>query len=208
MYALDIETSTDGVNGLDPSESHITSVAVYDGEDGVVFDGPEATLLVLLEQHIAALTEGVIVTWNGASFDLPWLSDRFAVHGIATTLEITLSDDRTPSYDPIPGHKGGYLGQWGKHDHLDIMQQYRMDAKAEGLRYGLKPTARRFGIEVIEVDRENMHLLTREEEHAYVLSDVVATYKLASYVFDLLRNYWCDSQILNKLAAVEGDLAA
>ncbi len=201
MYALDIETSTDGVNGLDPSESHITSVAIYDGTDGVVFDGDEAQLLIFLESHVANLPEGTIVTWNGAAFDLPWLADRYAFHGIPTTLAVELSDERKPSYDPIPGHKGGYLGQWGVHDHIDVMQQYRMDAKAEGLRYGLKPTARRFGIEVIEVDRENMHLLTREEERAYVLSDVVATHILASRIFDLILNYWSDSRWFTAEAA-------
>ncbi|MCP4793966.1 MAG: hypothetical protein GY882_11650 [Actinomycetia bacterium] len=205
IYALDIETCTDGVNGLDPSESHITSIAVHDGSHGVVFDGSEEAILVLLERHLKMLPEGIIVTWNGAAFDMPWLADRFAIHGVKTSLNIVPSDERVPSYNPIPGHDGGYLASWGVHDHVDVMLQYRLEAKADGRRHGLKAVARHYGIDVIEVDRENMHLLTVEEEHAYVLSDVNATHILASRILEPILAFWSDRR---QLALLAGDCAA
>lgn len=100
-YALDIETCTDNVNGLDPRESHITSVAIFNGTDGVVFDGDERQLLIDLETYVATLDKGVIVTWNGAAFDIPWLAYRFKKHGLTTTLQAKLSDMRIPSYTPM-----------------------------------------------------------------------------------------------------------
>lgn len=46
----------------------------------------------------------------------------------------------------------------------------------------LKPTAKNFGIKIIEVNREDMNSLTPSERTAYVLSDVHATLEIAKII--------------------------
>ena len=75
LHGLDIETDTEA-GGLDPRTACITAVAVASDGGTRVFDGAEADLLRALDVHVAALPAGVIVTWNGAAFDLPFLFDR------------------------------------------------------------------------------------------------------------------------------------
>ena len=41
--------------------------------------GDEATLLRRLDRRLAELPPGIIVTWNGSSFDLPFLATRAAL---------------------------------------------------------------------------------------------------------------------------------
>src|SRR5690348_12681457 len=76
IYGLDIETDTT-VDGLDPQRSRIVAAAVA-GPHGVrVFDDRDESLLLdRLDWHLAALEAGVLATWNGAGFDLPFLADR------------------------------------------------------------------------------------------------------------------------------------
>jgi len=65
LYALDIETT-----GLAWSTDRITSVAIYgDGVALVVEDANESRLICQVRDFLANLEPGVIVTWNGATFD-------------------------------------------------------------------------------------------------------------------------------------------
>ena len=81
LYGLDIETDTT-IDGLDPQVAPVVAVAL-DGEDfSAVFDGRETDLLADLDQHLADLEPGILVTWNGGCFDLPFLRDRAAICGI------------------------------------------------------------------------------------------------------------------------------
>src|SRR3954447_9178200 len=90
IYGLDIETDT-SVDGLDPAVARIIAVAVA-GPRGVrVFDdSDEALLLDRLDWHLASLEPGVIATWNGAAFDLPFLDDRARALGVRLGLRLTL----------------------------------------------------------------------------------------------------------------------
>ena len=171
LYGLDIETDTT-TDGLDPQVAPVVAVAL-DGEDfSAVFDGKETDLLADLDQHLADLEPGILVTWNGGCFDLPFLRDRAAICGIPLGLRLV--------HDPlIPGgHQrpqpliGGYRARWHNHCHLDAYQVFRADVGASmGISCALKSLARLVGLEVVEVDRQRIHELSDEECRAYVASD-------------------------------------
>ena len=82
IYGLDIETDTT-VDGLDPEVSRIVAVALSTEAVDELFDGPEDELLAALDQRLAELPVGVLATWNGSAFDLPFIADRAAWHGHA-----------------------------------------------------------------------------------------------------------------------------
>ena len=195
---MDIETDTSGGFGLDPRKAGVVSVAVWNGDAAVVFDSTnEAAMLTDLAAWLANphREPGVIVTWNGACFDLPFLATRAEKLGISELtelLDMRASDLREPKYDPIGGHEGGYIARIGRHDHADVMFAYRDFSTERGIRHSLKPVASELGIEVIVEDREAIHELTRRELIAYNLSDVNATFELAARLGDELTN-WCDA---------------
>ena len=182
IYALDIETDTT-VSGLDPRVSKVIAVAVSCSRgDNRVFTGNEADILHKLERYIRKLPDGIIVTWNGAIFDLPFLADRYKTLGIDNTLEITPDFQVVVKYEPLPGHKTGYKGRWGYHAHCDISPLYYTLATKLGIRHGLKPVAREIlGIEPIEVDRKKMHQLSNRQLYDYAVSDTDITLGLASF---------------------------
>ena len=171
VYGLDIETDTT-VDGLDPAVGAIVTVALSGPDGDAVFDGPEASMLIAVDARLAALPPGVLATWNGAHFDLPFLADRAAHHGVALGLRLTL-DPRIPSRrDPLPGHDGAYRAWWHGHRHVDAYQLYRSDVGSVlGISCSLKTIARLVGLAPIEVDRARIHDLTPEALAAYVVSD-------------------------------------
>ena len=173
IYGLDIESDT-AVDGLDPARSSIVAVAVAgDGWVRVLHaaDGGEATLLSRLDALLGRLAPGVVVTWNGGRFDLPFLADRAVVAGVGWSLRLA-PDLRRIDRHPLPGHAGGYVGSWGGHRHLDGYQLYRADlGRALPVSCGLKSLARLVGLTPVEVDRTAIHLLDRPALDAYVGSD-------------------------------------
>ena len=105
LYGLDIETDT-SVDGLDPGVAAIVAVAVATETATSVFCGDEASLLRELAAHVAQLPAGVITTWNGTAFDLPFLAERAERLGIDIGLRGT---------------------SWFEHRHLD---GYLIDQKS------------------------------------------------------------------------------
>lgn len=181
LYAFDIETTS-----LTWDTGQVTTVAVCSTEHAFVLeDTDEIRLLRALRSHMASLPEGIVVTWNGAAFDGPYLAGRADVLGIERPC--TLFADRTiaPKYEPQPGfprhgmHPIFDAAGIGLHHHLDVAYLWRQRAETDGVRWALKPVARHLGIDVIEVDRTRMDTLSRPERMAYNLSDVLATLKLA-----------------------------
>ncbi|MDG2027906.1 MAG: 3'-5' exonuclease [Acidimicrobiales bacterium] len=170
-YGLDIETNTT-INGLDPAVAAVVAVAVTGADLEVVLDGPEPTLLAELDQVLRDLAPGVLVTWNGAGFDLPFLADRAHRSSVELGLELHLDPLIAGGKDPLPGHTGAYRARWHHHAHVDGYQLFRADVGASlHLPCGLKPLARFVGLPVVEVDRERIHELTEDECRAYVASD-------------------------------------
>src|SRR4051812_37116972 len=107
LYGLDIETDTT-VNGLDPAHAAIVAVGVSGDVGDVVFRGPERRLLRSLDAWLRRMPAGVVVTWNGSGFDLPFLADRAARVGIRFGLELAAEMSVEPRHPPIAGHAFPY----------------------------------------------------------------------------------------------------
>ncbi|CAN5659954.1 hypothetical protein BH20ACT2_BH20ACT2_23440 [soil metagenome] len=171
VYGLDIETDTT-VDGLDPRVAAVLTVALSTPGGDQVFAGDEARLLVDPDASLAELEPGVIATWNGAAFDLPFLADRAALRGVALGLRLSLDPTLGMRRAPLPGHPGAYRGAWYHHRHLDAYRLYRGDVgPALRVSCSLKSIARLVGLAPVEVDRERIHDLSREALHAYARSD-------------------------------------
>ncbi len=171
LYGLDIETDTTA-DGLDPQVAPVLAVALVGEDFSAVFDGAETDLLADLNQHLADLRPGILVTWNGGCFDLPFLSERAAVCGVPLGLRL-VHDPLIPGGNQSPQRLvGGYRARWHCHGHLDAYQVFRADVGASmGISCALKPLARLVGLDVVEVDRQRIHELSDDERSAYVVSD-------------------------------------
>jgi len=170
LYGLDIETDT-AAGGLDPRLSRIIAVAVAAPDRDIVLTGAEPGLLADLDQLVSGLASGVLVTWNGASFDLPYLADRARRCGTRLALTLAL-DPSLPTRTPLPGHEGSYRGVWYGHRHLDAYRVYRNDLKRFlDVSCSLKSVAQLLGLPTTAVDAARVHELTNDELVAYVASD-------------------------------------
>jgi len=182
LYAFDIETT-----GLDWRKNRITTFAIYGEGVAIVEEDEELALLDKMHDAFAALPCGIVVTWNGAVFDGPFVYSRVREWTPDADWPLLMEDSSIkPKYEPQPGFRQiGYhpffpAADGLLHRHSDIAYGYwRSWADARGCRHSLKPVAKANGIDVIEVDREHMESLSTEERKAYCLSDVRATYELA-----------------------------
>jgi DNA polymerase elongation subunit (family B) len=171
VYGLDIETDTTE-NGLDPRVAPVVTVALASPGYEEVFTGPEHLLLAELDDRLRELEPGVLATWNGAAFDLPFIADRAALYGMNLGLRLQLDPSITLRRAPLPGHEGAYRAGWYGHDHLDAYRVYRGDVgPALRTSCSLKSIARFVGLAPIEVDRTRIHDLSNEALHAYAASD-------------------------------------
>ena len=171
IYGLDIETDTI-LDGLDPAVSPIVAVALSGPDVDAVFTGPEAELLAALDAALRALEPGVIATWNGGAFDLPFLADRATACGVDLGLRLSPDPTVVLSHRPLPGHEGAYRATWYGHNHLDAYRVYRGDVgRVLQVSCSLKAIARVVGLTPVEVDRERIHELAPDALDAYVLSD-------------------------------------
>jgi len=178
LYGLDIETDT-SCGGLDPRLGGIVAVAVSTPSRTLVLTGAERDMLVSLDRLLGRLAPGVVITWHGAGFDLPFLADRAARAGIRLGLALQL-DEAIDVRRPLPGHGGAYRARWGAHTHLDAYQLFRDVGRAVLLSCSLKSMARFFKLEPVEVDRARIHDLADDDLSAYVASDADLTRQLAA----------------------------
>jgi hypothetical protein len=207
LFSFDIETDTDSSDGvrrgLDPSIGGITTIAMAREIDGHldaavlnmtncssseknVLAEANTVLCKWIDEAADESDEGIeIATWNGFVFDIPFVFHRAAYLGVPIGLEMKYDSSIPVKYKPLPGYKGGYRGAWktpsgGIAHFSDIMFSYKEYCKEKKISNGLKPTARSvLGLEPIEVDRANMHLLDSKQLEAYAISDVDITLQLA-----------------------------
>jgi len=172
LYGLDIETDT-STGGLDPRCSGVIAVAVATAEGSVVTTGPEPRLLADVDALLAGLEPGIVVTWNGGAFDLPFLADRARCRGVPLALRL-VADPALHTRTPLPGHAGSYRASWGGHRHLDAYRVYRNDLdRWLDVSCSLKSVARLLGFRVPYVDAARVHELDADALAAYVSSDAV-----------------------------------
>ena len=203
-YAFDIESDTtpqaDGkCYGLEPLHAGLTEIAFscdtsVMSEGGKVFatsDGmTEADVIIEFDRMLFELDPGVLMTWNGSFFDLPFILTRSEVLGITQHMHLHAQPGLAPKYTPTAPHTGGYSATWDTkgvmpHQHLDIMRGYERAAKLLGIKWSLKPVAEAYGLDMISVDREKMHELTPAERRAYALSDSGGTRNLGMHLIGL-----------------------
>ena len=178
VYGLDIETDT-AVDGLDPATSRIVAVAVSTPDGDEVYDGDEASLLLRVDDALAGLAPGILATWNGSNFDLPFMARRAERVGVALGLSLRLDPSIVLRREPLAGESGAYRASWHRHSHLDGYRLYRSDVgRLLGLSCGLKPMAMLAGLAPVEVERSCLHLLEPSEVRAYVASDARVTRQL------------------------------
>jgi DNA polymerase elongation subunit (family B) len=171
VYGLDIETDTT-IDGLDPAVAPVVTAALASPGYEETFVGHEYEILAGLDQRLAELEPGVIATWNGAAFDLPFIADRAALYGMQLGLHLAYDPSIPMRHEPLPGHPGAYRAAWHGHDHIDAYRLYRGDVgPALRVSCALKSIARLVGLRTIEVDRERIHELSHEALHAYAAND-------------------------------------
>lgn len=182
LTALDIETETRFGGGLDPLGSSVVAVALaFDDGATSVFDDADERALLLRLGDVLSSRHGLLLTWNGAGFDLPFLATRARVLGIEAEVGlVTRRDASLPvKYAPPPGLGDPVRARWHSTAHVDVAHLYRAFAEDNGLSWSLKPVARAHGLSPVEVDRTAIHELSPEELEAYVASDAIVTLELA-----------------------------
>lgn len=122
-YGLDIEIDP-GAGVVDPTVAPIRAIGLSTDRIDHLLDGDEAQMLQDLDELLRIAEPGVVATWNGSIFDLPYLADRARIRGVR--LDLTLVEDpvRSRRRRPLPGHRGAYLALWGHHRHLDTYRLY------------------------------------------------------------------------------------
>lgn len=177
LHGLDIETDT-ADDGLDPAVSRIVAVAVSSRSGDAVFTGAERELLVGLDRYLRSLVPGVIVTWNGSSFDLPFLAARARRCGAHLGLELSCDPAIPLHHPPLPGHAGAFRARWHGHDHVDACRAWRA-LVPPGTSCSLKAVARSAGLLPVEVDSAGIHRLPLALLREYVASDATLARVLA-----------------------------
>jgi DNA polymerase elongation subunit (family B) len=171
VYGLDIETDTT-IDGLDPAVSPVVLAALSGPDGDEVFGGAEADLLAALDARLSDLPPGILATWNGAAFDLPFLADRAGAAGVPLGLVLVPDPTVVLSRGPLRGHTSAYRATWHAHRHIDAYRMYRGDVgRVLRISCSLKAIARVVGLTPVEVDRERIHELPRDVLDAYVASD-------------------------------------
>jgi hypothetical protein len=201
VYGLDIETDNADGAGLDPAAAAVISVALTvpsghplpagvirhhssagGGREVAVLDHSRLTeveMLQALDQLVGSLPSGVIATWNGAAFDMPFLADRAHRNDMTLALTLRPAPHLECKYGPLPGHTGAYDAEWGSHHHVDVCYAGRSWCASLDVVWSLKPLASAVGLEPVKEDGAGLHNIDDERRIAYVGSDAAITAALA-----------------------------
>lgn len=189
LYGLDIETDTT-VDGLDPAVARVVAVGVSTPFGERVFEGEEDRILVELDSWLGELSAGVIVTWNGSSFDLPYLQERSRTLGLRLGLLIC-GDPSIPLRGRVAGgHQHAFRGVWHQHQHLDAYRLYKGDVgPLLKVSCALKSIARLVGLPTTDVDQRRIHELPAGEVAKYVTSDARLARQLVLRRWETARRF-------------------
>ncbi|CAN5798387.1 hypothetical protein BH10ACT1_BH10ACT1_11010 [soil metagenome] len=168
IYGIDIETDTT-CDGLDPAVASVLTIALSGRSFDDLFIGDEATMLRALDARLASLPAGVLATWNGATFDLPFIADRARLLGVDLDLHLCLDRRLTLDRAPLPGHAGAYRGSWGAHAHLDTFRLYGQGSGSGWT--SLRSIGRLLGVGAQAAPVGRTRDLTNEALHAHASSD-------------------------------------
>ena len=169
IYGLDIETDNTE-DGLDPAVASVRAVALSGRTFDELYVGDEIDILRALDARLARLPIGVVATWNGSAFDLPFLADRARILGVDLGLKLCLDRRLTLHRAPLPGHAGAYRASWHDHGHLDTFRIYG-GADNAAQRLSLRSLGRLVGIGAHDVHPARTQTLSNEALHACAPSD-------------------------------------
>ncbi|RKP21309.1 DNA/RNA polymerase, partial [Rozella allomycis CSF55] len=142
------------------------------------FEGPfiifneenEKCLLERFFEHIQQVRPTVIATYNGDSFDWPFVEERAKINGMSMFEMIGFQKDSSDEY------KSTYC------IHMDCFRWVKRDSYLPVGSHGLKAvTSAKLGYNPMELDPEDMTPFAREKPQVlatYSVSDAVATYYL------------------------------
>ena len=103
IYGFDIETDNSEGFGLVPEKSRVTEIAIDTASGGEVFAGNERTILRDFEAYLGTLEPGLLVPWNGAFFDVPFITDRWAA---VNWMSDSVANDQSPAALPSTENSG------------------------------------------------------------------------------------------------------
>lgn len=170
--ALDIETT-----GLDPETDSVVAVGIArPGDVQAIRSDDEVELLHWVESVMSVgPPSGLVVTWNGEEFDLPFLAQRFRDRGVPTKLSAVPRAELGKYGKPL------HTCTWAGLEHLDLAPIYREAAKQHGVPWSLKPVAEAvLGVMPVEVDRRGSAIAQMPEDALleYLRSDISITLAL------------------------------
>lgn len=189
IYGFDIETDNSEGHGLDSRFSRVTSIAISATDSLFVLDDTNEARL--LRTFAAWLTDnetlpGIIATWNGSGFDVPFLADRAEATGVEIPLIAWADETVVPKYpSPNPNHATGYRAKFGVHNHVDICYAYKPYAEQNDVKWSLKPVADALGLDLFVEDAADLHNVHPVNRLAYNGSDAHATRLLAEQLKSL-----------------------
>lgn len=200
IYGLDIETDTTD-DGLDPAVASVRAVALSGRSFDELYVGDEIEILRSLDARLAALPTGVVATWNGSAFDLPFLADRARILGIDLGLKLCLDRRLTLHRAPLPGHAGAYRASWHDHGHLDTFRIYG-NADGAAQRLSLRSLGRFVGLGAHDVHPARTQTLSNEALHACAPSDARLARVLAE------RRWPAAARMIDRVAWTEAEPVA
>ncbi|WRT63732.1 DNA polymerase epsilon catalytic subunit A [Kwoniella shivajii] len=142
----------------------------YPGDFTIFNEADEPALIRRWFEHIRESKPTVMVTYNGDSFDFPFVDVRAKIHGINMYDEIGFKPDIEDEYKSRATM------------HMDCFRWVKRDSYLPQGSQGLKAvTTAKLGYNPIELDPELMTPYAIEQPHSlaqYSVSDAVATYYL------------------------------
>ncbi|WVR03512.1 DNA polymerase epsilon catalytic subunit A [Kwoniella sp. DSM 27419] len=156
--------------GEDIDDFEYTPKEEYPGEFTVFNEPDEPALIRRWFEHIREARPTVMATYNGDSFDFPFVDIRAKIHGISMYEEIGFKPDIEEEY------------KCGATMHMDCFRWVKRDSYLPQGSQGLKAvTKAKLGYNPIDLDPELMTPYAIEQPQAlaqYSVSDAVATYYL------------------------------
>lgn len=202
IYGLDIETDTTR-DGLDPTVAPVLTVALSGRKLDEVFVGPEPELLCHLDERLAELEPGVIATWNGSTFDLPFIADRARLLQLDLGLQLCLDRSLTMNRAPLPGHAGAYRAAWHRHTHIDTFRLFGHPTEASHWT-SLRVIGRVLGLGAPpgRDAHRRTQVLTNEALHAHAPSDARLARVLAE------RRWSAAARLVDRVEPVEAQVVS
>ncbi|MBK6855378.1 MAG: hypothetical protein IPG97_02135 [Microthrixaceae bacterium] len=201
IYGLDIETDTRN-DGADPTIAPVITVALSGRNFDEIFVGSEAYILTALDDRLSTLAPGVLATWNGSTFDLPFMADRALLLGVDLGLRLCVDQRLTMQRALLPGHRGAYRAAWHHHSHIDTFRLYGESAPA-GPWSSLRVIGRALGLTASAnrgEARGRCQLLATEALHAHAASDARLARVLAE------RRWSTAQRLVDRLDTTEAEL--